>query len=124
MTAINEQQFLEMDDRERDAWVEQNIMGVDVNISRTTDGRFVGADRLDDYENPDVPTYSTDYNAMMRVIEKMRGDGFEFRCLAKDLSTAWFWVPMGEEREFSARHEDLRLAVSLAAGRALGVIDA
>ena len=120
MTKITEQQFLEMPDRERDAWIDTNIMGYTLE--------HFGAARWRVGLGGNVPAYSNDYNAMHRVIEKMEDDGFWWHADRIDSGKpCQFWFkkrvnticpPSG-----GAEHKDLKLAVSLAAGRAMEKIE-
>jgi hypothetical protein len=121
------EQFLEMDDRERDAWIAENIMGwTDVKLEDlglpywSEDWDFVGCPPELNGEPDTVYQYSTDYNAMMRVIEKMRGEGYGFSI--GDFQEKWA-VDIFRGFTYSGRHVDFRLAVYLAAGRAKGVIE-
>jgi len=96
---MKEAEYLELSDQERDAWVDEFIMGL----------VMVHGERK----------YSTDYNAMMRVVEKMRDAGYH---IAIHVSCADEWiVDIGDG--YYGVNDDLRKAVYLAAGRALGVIE-
>jgi len=104
---MKEAEYLELSDRERDAWVDEFIMGL----------VMVHGERK----------YSTDYNAMMRVVEKMRGDGWEIILgvhnkawchLGRNLSDDWRKAKLHQ-----VTNESLQHAVYLAAGLALGVIE-
>jgi len=110
---MKEAEYLAMSDRERDAWVHESIMG--------NSGK-----RAWDWEVW-WPRYSTDYNAMMRVVEKMRGDGWEIILgvhnkawchLGRNLSDDWRKAKLHQ-----VTNESLQHAVYLAAGLALGVIE-
>ena len=118
MTKITEKQFLEMPDRERDAWVVENIMGGErgiISLGKTKGSVYHAP--TGGYERPHE--YSTDYNAMMRVVEKMRGEGWRVEqvCTRLIKNHSFCELQKGKHRAFAAS-DDPKLAVYLAAGRA------
>ena len=103
---MNEKQFLEMDDRERDAFIAEHIMG---------------------NEWHSLQPYSADYNAMMRVADSaMEIDDihtFDLIGMSYGDRNVWRAVFHGDYHYHSGWLNDRKLAVYLAAGRAKGKIE-
>jgi hypothetical protein len=136
MTKITEQQFLEMEDRERDAFIDKRIVGIvcrhqekvwySPSLAWECDSCGKEGEGFDVCTA--IPFYSTDYNAMHRVIEKMESDGWGWT-----IHTLMFNEPDRRHKADFYKHEsdlyhyyicaDARIAVYLAAGRALGRIE-
>ena len=124
---MNEKQFLEMDNRERDAWIETSIMGGAVSYLEK-ELVYTKTDGFGKSYFAKVPEYSTDYNAMMRVVERMEQDRY---CMSISRDVSQFRMNQvlftkidqpAPRTVFSSLHNDLIIAVYLAAGRALGKI--
>jgi hypothetical protein len=119
VTKITEQQFLEMEVRELADWITDNLMDGKWPYARTgKDGEML------------PPKYDDDYNAMHRVIEKMRK---EHDCIVQlvfysertgcQISHTNHVPCRNITSEWWAYNDDAPLAVYLAAGRALGRIE-
>jgi hypothetical protein len=112
---ITEQTFLEIVDYGGlNQWVEMDIMG---NLETHHLKKDVDC-------FPIYPPYDKDYNAMHRVIEKMQHGGWRWES-SFDGSAYYFkfWAGLSGYDPGWSLSADLRLAVYLAAGRALGRIE-
>ena len=102
---MKEAEYLELSDQERDAWVDEFIMGL----------VMVHGERK----------YSTDYNAMMRVVEKMESEGYSWE-IGYDMNAyrvLFFHMDTRVNYASQTWATNLLNQVYLAAGRALGVIE-
>jgi hypothetical protein len=123
--AVNEQQFLKMEDRERDAWIAEHIMGW-TSIRYAEHGYWclmgVPPGRTGEEQ---VDSYSTDYNAIHRVDSLMWEKGW-YLTLSRVKDGKWhasYVRRFLEGEHFLAENTDPILAVATAAGRATASIE-
>jgi hypothetical protein len=105
---MNEKEFLALGDRERDAWISHNLLGYELEY-----------DGMCEFAN------HKDANAMLRVIERMRERGFNCKI---NIYEDWVYCEFDSINKVGAKMDDnddpnLPLAVYIAAGRALEVLE-
>ena len=118
-----EKQFLEMDDRERDVFIERDILGNKVGVVRSSADNKIES-TMSFVTMEEVPDYD-DYNAMMRVVEKMESEGYswEIGCDMNAYMVSFSHMDSRKNNTANTWATSLLNQVYLAAGRALGKIE-
>ena len=109
------QEFLELDDRDRDAFIGKRVMGY--SMATFGEDKMYTSQWMEDFKPTTTP------NGMMMVIEKMRELGYIFFITDSQQRLRSGFAPDDQTMWVSFEGDNIPLNTAIAAGLALGVLE-